>query len=112
MFVQHTFIEEPHKPVLESTIRQHLIVTEGMLAKLYQIAAESFEKEGKTKPQAGFTWSYIGNETDAVASATHEQTGFFVQLSGEKKAHQRNLTVGAKWAMQGKANGALVTKVW
>lgn len=112
MFVHHTFIEETHKPILESAIRQHAVVTEPMLAKLYQIALESFNTEGKINPVTGFSWSYIGDDKNAVASATNEQTGFYVQLTGEKAAKNRSLTVGAKWAMQSKANQSLVTKMW
>lgn len=113
MFAQHTYIEEAHKPVLESVIRQHHVVTEKLLAKLYEVALESFKTGGAIPAQPGISWSFVGDaDRNVVASATDEKTGIYVQLTGTAGGHQRMMTVGAKWAMQARNQQALVTKLW
>lgn len=113
MFTQHAYIDDSHKPALESVIRQHEVVTEKLIAKLYLVALESFKSEGKLpQPQPSVSWSYVGGtDGNALSSATDEQTGIYVQLAGAK-GKLLMLTVGTKWAMQAPSQHAIATKLW
>lgn len=115
MFVQHTYIEEPHKSTLEQIIRQHNVVTESYLAKVYRATLDVFLSMNATS-QPGLIFSRIANEKHVVASVTDERTGFYMQLAGEIKNPNQNkqITVGMKWAMQGKAEllSTTATKMW
>lgn len=100
MFGSKTFIEEPHKVVLEQVIRQRPIIQEAMAARLYQIALDSFKAKGQIPGIPSISWSYIENEKHAVASATDMLTGIYVQLSGAIGSPTRDIAVGQKWAAQ------------
>jgi hypothetical protein len=115
MFVQHTFIEEPHKSTLEQIIRQHNVVTESYLAKFYRAAFDTFLNAAPVA-LSGMVVSRIANDKHVVASVTDERTGFYLQLAGEAKNPNqgKQITVGMKWAMQGKADNlsTTATKMW
>lgn len=114
MFGTKTFIEEHHKVVLEQVIRQRPVIQEAMAARLYQVALDSFKAKGQLPGIPSISWSYIENDKHAVASATDMLSGIYVQLSGAKDAHTRDLAVGQKWAAQ--ASNPVTTqseiKVW
>jgi hypothetical protein len=115
MFVQHTYIEEPHKSALESTIRQHDGISEPYLAQLYKAALDVYMLAGEAVTKPGLIFSRIANDKHVVASVTDERNGFYMQLAGALKANQgRQLTFGQKWVMQGKADNlsTTATKLW
>lgn len=114
MFIQHAYIEEPHKAALESTIRQHNGVTEQFLAKLYKSAFDVFTMAEQAPPAPGLVSSRIANEKHVIASVTDERSGIYLQLAGEiKKPHMgKQLTLGQKWIMQGSAASTTATKLW
>jgi hypothetical protein len=114
MFVKYPFIEENHKSTLETVIRQHAVVTEQFLAKLYSSAVAVFNSD-KSPGVAGLIFSRLVTDKHVVASVTDEVTGIYLQLAAEKAASvNRQLTVGQKWAMQGKHVGlsTTATKMW
>lgn len=117
MFAQHAFIEDSHKPVMESVIRQNTIVTEKLMAKLYGAAWNSYsDKNWQPQSSDNISMSRIESKESVVTSATDMQTGFYVQLAGDAKpaAVGKQLTVGKKLAMQGKhaTLGQMATKLW
>jgi hypothetical protein len=117
MFAQHTFIEDTHKPVLESVIRQNNVVNEKLLAKLYS-AAWSVYTDKTWQPQSSdnVSISRIESKEAVVAAATDMLSGFYVQIAGDVKPESigKQLTVGRKLAMQGKHQslGQMATKMW
>jgi hypothetical protein len=116
MFAQHTFIEETHKPVMESVIRQNNFVTEKLLAKLYGVAHDLYRATEPIEVTNDVSTSKIVSDKAIVTSATDMQSGIYVQLAGDGKptATNRQLTVGQKWAMQGKhpTLAQVATKLW
>lgn len=117
MFAQHQFIEDTHKPVMESVIRQNNVVTEKLLAKLYS-AAWTVYADQAWQPQSSdnISISRIESKESVVTSATDMVTGFYVQLAGDAKPATvgKQLTVGRKLAMQGKHHSLaqMATKLW
>lgn len=117
MFVQHTFIEESHKPTLETIIRHHAGITEPYLAKFYRAALDVFANLTEAKAQPSMIFSRFQGGDCVIASVTDERTGFFMQLAGAAtpgKSHKNQLTVGEKWVMQGSSEtlSTMATKVW
>jgi hypothetical protein len=117
MFAQHTFIEDSHKPVMESVIRQNTIITEKLMAKLYGAAWNVYtDKTAKPQSSENISISRIESKESVVVSATDMGTGFYVQLAGDVKPAPtgKQLTVGRKLAMQGKHEtlSQLATKLW
>lgn len=117
MFAQHTFIEDTHKPILESVIRQNNVVTEKLLAKLYGAAWNVYsDKSWQPQSSENISMSRIESKESVVAAATDMQTGFYVQLAGDAKPATigKQLTIGRKLAMQGKhaTLGQMATKLW
>jgi hypothetical protein len=117
MFAQHTFIEDSHKPVMESVIRQNNVITEKLMARLYS-AAWIIYTDAKAIPQSSdnISISRIESKDAVVTAATDMATGFYVQLAGDVKPATvgKQLTVGRKLAMQGKhaTLGQMATKLW
>jgi hypothetical protein len=117
MFAQHTFIEDTHKPIMESVIRQNNVVTEKLLAKLYSAAWNFYtDKNWQAQSSENISISRVESKDVVVAAATDMVTGFYVQLAGDVKPQTvgKLLTLGRKLAMQGKhaTLGQMATKLW
>lgn len=103
MFARNALIEEAHRPVLESTIRNHAGITEPYLAKLYESAAKLFLDNDPAHLASGLSSAWFSDEKSTIVSVTDIATGVYLQLTGASKANSnRQLTVGQKWVMQGK----------
>jgi hypothetical protein len=117
MFAQSTFIEDTHKPIMESVIRQNNYVNEKLLTRLYA-AAWSVYSDRNYKPQSSeqLSISRIESKDAVVAAATDMPSGFYVQLAGDVKPQTtgKQLTVGRKLLMQGRHEslGQVATKLW
>lgn len=113
MFVQHTYIDEIHKPTLETIIRQHQGVTEPFLAALYRACLDAQTNQTNPRPSAFILARFVSENNTVLASATDEKTGIYLQLAGDLKSSNQ-LTVGQKWAMQGKdpKMSTMATKMW
>lgn len=117
MFAQHTSIEDSHKPVMESVIRQNNFITEKLMAKLY-LTAWSLYQDKSYQPQSSenMSVSRVESKDVVVVAATDMASGFYIQLAGDVKpaAVGKHLTVGRKLAMQGKhaTLGQTATKLW
>lgn len=117
MFAQHTFIEDTHKPIMESVIRQNNIITERLMAKLYSAAWNLYcDKNWQAQSSENISVSRIESKESVVSAATDMATGFYIQLAGDAKPQTvgKQLTVGRKLAMQGKhaTLSQMATKLW
>lgn len=111
MFVQHTFIIPEHHVALESAIRNHMVITSQVLAKLYKSALANLEAPYAATDQFN---SYLKSGNVNVGTSTDSKTGVFVQLARADGNPRLLLTVGAKWAMEqpNPTQGNIATILW
>jgi hypothetical protein len=117
MFAQSTFIEDTHKPIMESVIRQNNYVNEKLMTRLYAAAWALYtDRNWKAQSSDNLSLSRIESKEAVVAAATDMLSGFYVQLAGDVKPQTvgKQLTVGRKLLMQGKHEslGQMATKLW
>ena len=111
MFIQYTYIQPEHHVALESAIRNHMVITSPVLAKLYKSALANVDKP--TNETNHFT-SHLKSGNVSVGTATDSKTGVFVQLARADGNPRLLLTVGTKWAMEqpNPVQGNIATTLW
>jgi len=111
MFVKYDFIPENHKSVLSQLIRQKDYITEKLMASLYQACLSKLADEASDTP--GFNASVIRSPDCAVATATDERSGVYLQLAATA-ARGKLITVGQRWAMEGvdPSTSTTAVRIW
>lgn len=97
----YPFIDLKHRPVLESIVRVHSVVTDDMLAKLYEICLKVLHNERIDGNDGAFFRSRLVTVELVVATVTDSKTGIYLQLA-EAVVGPKDLilTVGAKWVVE------------
>lgn len=110
MFVKYEFIPDKHKSVLIQLIRQKDYITEQLMARLYQACSDML-RAGKTTA-AETVCSVLQSGDYALATATDERTGVYIQVAAGPKGPL--MTVGQRWAMEGfdGSTHTIATKIW
>jgi len=91
-------------------IRQREFINEKLLGRLYQACHELIHT-GKTEVAEVGT-SLLPSGDFKLATATDERSGVYVQVAADPKGSL--MTVGQRWAMEGRdrVNNTTATRVW
>ena len=111
-FTQYSYIDEPHKPILDKIVDAHPgDVDSRLLAMLYRDAHDSLN--GVNAKPASAISRFSAGEIQ-VATATDTETGVYLQLASVVGIARPMLTVGRKWAMENpnKQVGNVATILW
>ena len=114
MFAQYTYIAPQHHVSLESTIRNHSVVSginAQLLAKMYKLALDGLTQAVK---EDGLFVSRLTDGNVFLSAITDAKTGLYLQLASVKGQPTNYLTVGQKWAMEqfSPAHGNVATTLW
>jgi len=101
----YPFIDIKHRPVLESIVRVHSVVTDDLLAKLYEVCLKVLRSERIDGNDGAFFRSRLvttdGTGSLVVAAVTDSKTGIYLQLAEAADGPKDLvLTVGAKWVVE------------
>ena len=100
MFGHYTFIPPQHVVALESTVRNHSVVTTvnaPMLAKMYKLALDGLKQPVQ---ETGYFTSSLRAGNITLSTATEAKTGIFIQLASVQGQSGNYLTIGTKWVME------------
>ena len=105
MFAQYSFIDKKHVVSLQACVRNHSVITQQLLAKLYKVALfglqeAEYGRQPQESPEQGIMISSISAGDMKIGTGTDDKTGFYIQLAKVKDVKGALLTVGAKWAME------------
>ena len=114
MFEHLTYMPQAHQIALQTAVRNHNMgtgINPGLLGKLYKLALDGLASPAQ---ETGFFTSTLTTEHAVLSTATDTKTGIFIQLARISGQSSPFLTVGLKWAMEGKneVQGSLATLYW
>lgn len=100
MFNHYPYICKQHHVALESTIRNHSVVSginASLLAKMYELALSGLKTPVQT--EGYFTSTLVaGNIT--LSAVTEAKTGLWLQLAKAEGKADPYITLGQKWAQE------------
>lgn len=114
MFDHYPHVAVQHKVALESTVRNHSVVSTvnaATLAKMYKLALDGF---GSPSKEEGFLSSVLHAGLVTTSAITEAKSGLWLQLARVQNQTGTYLTVGQKWAMEQfvPAHGNVSTTLW
>ncbi len=109
----YPFIDQRHHPILSSIAKNHQVGGDVVLAELYGLAKDIFLGNVKTKQKYFCSRMELANNL-IVATATIEDSGVYVQLSGMLcEVDHMVMTTGQKFSVEAKdGTGNVASKTW
>ena len=114
MFGHLAYIPQAHQVALATAIHNHNLgtgINPALLGTLYKLALDGLARP--TQAEGVFT-STLATEQAVLSTATDAETGIYVQLAQISTQPSPFLTLGQKWAMEGKnqVQGNFATLYW